>query len=65
MSFAVEPKRYIQLAMQTSSINKVTVGRLFTKFSKGCFDLTNEPRGIPELKINKAAVVSDPLKTTI
>ena len=33
------------------STNKVTVGRWFSKFSKGDFDLQNEPRGKPEPKV--------------
>ena len=49
------------------STNKVTVGRWFSKFSKGDLELQNEPRGKLEPKVKnddlRAAVESDPWQT--
>jgi [histone H3]-lysine36 N-dimethyltransferase SETMAR len=64
---AADAVRNVNRVFGEGSTNKMTVGRWYTKFSKGDFNLTNEPRGKPEPKVNNddllAAVESDPSQT--
>ena len=64
---AAKAVRNVNRVFGEGSANKVMVGKWFTKCSKGNFDLTNEPWGKPELKVNnddlRAAVESDTSQT--
>ena len=48
----------VDVVFGEDSTNKVTLGRWFTKYIKGDFDLINEPRGKPEQKL--IMVTSEP-----
>lgn len=59
--------RNVNTLFGDGSTNKVTVGRWFKKFRNGNFELTNDPRGKPEVKVDnkrlKIIVESNPSQT--
>jgi len=64
---AAEVVRNVNKVFGEDSTNKATIGRWFSKFTKGNFDLSYEPREKPEPKVNneefRATVESDPSQT--
>ena len=64
---AAEAVRNVSKVFGEGSTNKATVGQWFSKFTKGNFDLSYEPREKPEPKVNneefRATVESDPSQT--
>lgn len=61
---ALQTARNINSVFGSSVTTQQTVSNWFAKFRTGNFDLTNEPRGCPESKVNndelKVTVESDP-----
>lgn len=61
---AAQAARNINDVFGTGATTKRTTSRWFKKFASANFDLSNEPRGRPDPKVNndqpKAAIESDP-----